>query len=404
MPVLLQIHDKPQRGGGLRTVVDDIDRTMRARGWEVRELCLVRGPATAGDTATLRYASVASPDDPAVAAVFRAVAGADVVHLHLGFTALTPQFIAAAAQVPLVVGLHDVSPFQRHLLADRWPEEAVAHLPDALGAPLARLHRLRHRSTHRAVWAALVGAADLMVVPGTYLARLAAEAGADPARIRCLPHAVDWAADHSALPPPSAAAPIALYAGRLSAAKGAPLLIEAFAHAQGLPPGAGLVVCGEGPARASMERRAAALGLMADPARPDSRWVRFTGACGREDLRERLLGARCLAHPSLVPEGFGLSGVEAMALGRPVAGLGRGGSADWLRDGDTGLIAAEPTPRALAAALTRLLSDPALADRLGRQARRHVQMLCAPDDVHTRMADLYNRLLACRPRAQRAFA
>ena len=79
--------------------------------------------------------------------------------------------------------------------------------------------------------------------------------------------------------------------------------------------------------------------------------------------------ARVLAHPSLIPEGFGLVGIEAMQLGRPVVGFGLGGSADWLIVGKTGLVAARRDAASLAAALDNVLTDGILADRLGAAGR-----------------------------------
>jgi glycosyltransferase involved in cell wall biosynthesis len=76
--------------------------------------------------------------------------------------------------------------------------------------------------------------------------------------------------------------------------------------------------------------------------------------------------------PSL-SEGFALVAAEAMALGKPVVGTQVGGLADVVVDGETGLLVPPADPEALAAAVARLLHDPALAaaDGGGRlRARR----------------------------------
>ena len=65
-------------------------------------------------------------------------------------------------------------------------------------------------------------------------------------------------------------------------------------------------------------------------------------------------------------------GIEAMARGRPVVGFDAGGIAEWLRDGDTGLLVPAGNVTALAAAMARLLADPAAAAAMGARAARHV--------------------------------
>jgi glycosyltransferase involved in cell wall biosynthesis len=78
--------------------------------------------------------------------------------------------------------------------------------------------------------------------------------------------------------------------------------------------------------------------------------------------------ARVVVVPSLWPEPFGLVGVEAMARGRPVVGIDRGGIREWLAHGETGLRV-EPTAATLAAAIQRLLNEPELALCFGRAGR-----------------------------------
>jgi glycosyltransferase involved in cell wall biosynthesis len=70
-------------------------------------------------------------------------------------------------------------------------------------------------------------------------------------------------------------------------------------------------------------------------------------------------------------EPFGLVALEAMACGTPVVGVAEGGLRESIQDGITGLLTGSD-PAEIAAALDAVLSDPALAARLGKQGRESV--------------------------------
>ena len=233
----------------------------------------------------------------------------------------------------------------------------------------------------------------MILAPSTYLGEVAQRAGAAPERLRAMPHAIGNDSGQSGAdvpPPPSACPPVVVYAGLLSRDKGAPLLLEAFARLQ--VPEARLVFLGDGPAREGLERRARAAGLAGR--------VSFHGQVGGGAVQRAFGRARVVAHPSLVPEGLGLVGIEAMAQGRPVVGFGLGGARDWLIDGETGIIATRQDAAGLAHALAQLLGDPALADRLGAAARRHVHKdFTAPKVENALIAALEAALASERTRA-----
>jgi glycosyltransferase involved in cell wall biosynthesis len=63
-------------------------------------------------------------------------------------------------------------------------------------------------------------------------------------------------------------------------------------------------------------------------------------------------------------EPWGVVPLEAMGVGRPVVATGRGGSGEYLRDGDNALLFDAEDPEALAHQITRLANDDALRERL----------------------------------------
>jgi glycosyltransferase involved in cell wall biosynthesis len=68
-------------------------------------------------------------------------------------------------------------------------------------------------------------------------------------------------------------------------------------------------------------------------------------------------------------EAFGLTNIEAMSVGTPVIGSAVGGIADVIQDGINGFLVPPDVPEILADAITRVLADSALRQRLSRAAR-----------------------------------
>lgn len=96
----------------------------------------------------------------------------------------------------------------------------------------------------------------------------------------------------------------------------------------------------------------------------------------------------CVYAPVLEP--FGLVPLEAMACGTPVIGVREGGVQESIVHEQTGLLV-DREPAAFAAAITRLLANPALATQYGRSGCAHVARSWTWDQV---MGDLEAHLLA----------
>jgi glycosyltransferase involved in cell wall biosynthesis len=147
----------------------------------------------------------------------------------------------------------------------------------------------------------------------------------------------------------------ALSVGRLIPAKGMDTVIEAVAAR-----GGALTIAGDGPERATLERLARDRGLE----------CRFEGYASREGLGRLYADAACVVLASRFGEGLPNVLLEAMAHARPVVATPCAGTADLLVDEVNGLLIPPDDAAALAAALDRLERDPALAGRLGAEARR----------------------------------
>jgi glycosyltransferase involved in cell wall biosynthesis len=149
--------------------------------------------------------------------------------------------------------------------------------------------------------------------------------------------------------------------------KGHRFLIEA------LPPQAHLVVVGDGPMRPILEDLVAKKKL--------TERVVFVG--NQVDVAPWLQALDVFALPSDGNEGVPQALVQAMLTGVPCVTTGVGGIPEAAIHEKTALVVPAQDPAALRDAIQRLLSDPALARRLGDEARRH----CAANFSYQRMLD-----------------
>ena len=119
----------------------------------------------------------------------------------------------------------------------------------------------------------------------------------------------------------------------------------------------------------------------------------------RTDMPDVLAAADVVADLSY--EGLGITGTlrEAMALGVPVIASAAGGNPELVVDGESGILVPPREPAAMAAAVGRLLTDPALAARLARGGLERVESGFSSQVRLDRIEALYERLIAERATA-----
>jgi glycosyltransferase involved in cell wall biosynthesis len=143
------------------------------------------------------------------------------------------------------------------------------------------------------------------------------------------------------------------YVGGLSEQKGVHVLVEAVNR---LPCQARLTIAGDETAfpsySAELRRRAVHPG------------IEFVGRLGRKEVWQLLGQADALVVPSVWYETASLVVQEAFAVGTPVVAAGHGALTERVRHGMDGLLVPPGDVLALAAALQRLMEEPALLDRL----------------------------------------
>jgi glycosyltransferase involved in cell wall biosynthesis len=97
--------------------------------------------------------------------------------------------------------------------------------------------------------------------------------------------------------------------------------------------------------------------------------------------------------PSVYPEPFGLIGLDAMSLAKPVIGTRVGGIPEWLKDGSTGILVDPHNPRILAAAIDKLLADSELRILYGKNGRREILNNFNPYNFLNQIRVVYEALI-----------
>ncbi len=185
-------------------------------------------------------------------------------------------------------------------------------------------------------------------------------------------------------PAPLPERPVALFVGVLERYKGVDVLADAWRLAAPRVPGATLHVVGRGTLREVPERLVVEL--------PEQ--TRWTESLPTPEVAHALDEATVLVLPSR-SEGLGRVVVEAFCRGRGVVGSHIGGIPDLVSDGESGLLVPPEDPDALADALVRVLSDRALAERLGAAGREAIgPWLATPEEYARQVRDLVETVVA----------
>ncbi len=292
-------------------------------------------------------------------------AGFDLIHAHQALPdGAATRLLAADLGLPYVVTVHGAD----------------------VNVNLTRPGAVRDRTA-----VALRGAAAVVAVSGAVAGRLAGIVPAD--RLHTVANGV------SGLRPVapgelSPGRPLVLSVANLYTSKGHAVVLDALAR---LTPTHGDVVyavVGDGPQRRPLEARARELGL--------SERVLFLGRKDHDEVLALMARADAFVLPS-APEGFGLVYAEAMAQGTPVVACRGEGPDDFVVDGESGLLVAPRDAAAVAAAIARLLDDPAGAARLAAAGRAAVAGLTWRRNAERQLA-VYEQILATRrpaPQAER---
>jgi phosphatidylinositol alpha-1,6-mannosyltransferase len=182
--------------------------------------------------------------------------------------------------------------------------------------------------------------------------------------------------------------PVVTCVSRLVARKGQDTLIRAIGDVRRLAPGAALLLVGDGSSRRDLQ-------VLASAAPPGS--VVFAGEVSDEDLPAFYAAGDLFAMPcrsrwaGLEVEGFGIVYLEAAAAGRATLAGRSGGADEAIIDGETGLLVAGREPKAVALAMSGLLTDAARLARFGAVGRARVEAEFTLERRAEALAELLSR-------------
>ncbi len=192
--------------------------------------------------------------------------------------------------------------------------------------------------------------------------------------------------DEFGIPPD---APVIGTVGRLHWWKGQDILLRTAAQLRPDWPGlhvliVGGTVPGEEDRLATLQQEAEGLGL--------SDCVHWSGF--RQDVPDLLAAMNIFVLPSITPEPFGISLIEAMAAMRPVIATKQGGPLDIVIEGETGLLVSPGDANALARAIASLLNDPERGHQMGILGRERIQKYYTVQQYATNMEHVYRGVLS----------
>ncbi len=308
----------------------------------------------------------------------------DVVHLHSWYKRLSPAILPVLrdAGVPVVQTLHEYravcsrstmfrdGAICRQCAGGRhWP--AVVHRCNgSVAKTLASVAEMTiaDRLGYRTIVRRFLPVSD-------FQRGLLCKMGLPDARMRTLPNPVG-VPDAPALPAAGRNQTV-LFVGRLESYKGVDLFLDLVRSRSNIA----FAMAGEGSARAAIE--AERLGNLT-----------LLGQLDRTPMLQAVRAAVCVVVPSLWPEAFGLTAVEAMAAGTPVIASRTGGLTEIVRDGIDGYLVAPGYRDGFGLAVDRMLADPERACVMGQAGRTRAAEAFSEERFYDRLMAIYDEVVA----------
>jgi 1,2-diacylglycerol 3-alpha-glucosyltransferase len=380
------------RVNGVSTSIRTFREDLTAQGLATLLVAPQYGGDAAAEEGIVRVSAAAVPKDPedrrmrwgALRRTLDALprGSFDLVHIHTPFVAHYAGVRAARrAGVPCVATYHTF--FEEYL------HHYVPALPHALGRIAAR-HFTRSQCA----------AVQALIAPSEPMRAVLSDYGVTTP-IHVLPTGLPAdrfrAGDAAAFRALAGIAPermLVTYIGRVAHEKNIGFLVHMFRRVLAQRPDALLVIAGEGPARAGLREKVAALGLAGQ--------VYFAGYLERDSTLLDCYAAADVFVFASRTETQGLVLLEAMAQGAPIVSTAELGTRSILVPGCGALVVPEDEA-AFAAAVVRVLEEPALRAQLRERGRSYARSWSSAT-MARRLGDIYRGLSRAPPAGEVARA
>jgi glycosyltransferase involved in cell wall biosynthesis len=368
---ILHVNDHLSESGGVETYLLSVCPALSQRGHDVHVAYGAGRPVLPQAHHVPEIASIRAADDARCARALDALidrVAPDVIHMHGVHNAGAIRALVRSGRC--VLHTHDYRPIcpASNFFLKRPQQEctrtcgpgcftttALRHCMTPRPRPALYFYRrvrwnLAHRDEFRQV-----------ICPSRGAAKRYLQSGFEPSNLHVLPYFCPLEPTRSPRQLPKSIT--ITFLGRATPTKGWTYFIQALGQ---LPVDVSGLMIGsfDEAARASARQLAHKEGC-ADRLRIEP-WV------ARKDIRSVYERTTVLVFPSIWPETMGIVGVEALALGVPVVASDIGGVREWLRDGETGRLAAPKSAADLAAGVAELI-EPALNQAYGRRGQQLIR-------------------------------
>ncbi len=401
---ILQINDTYRNLGGAERYLLGTCNALEEMGHQIviissaeKDHISVRGrkeyfvPPSYGARSTLKtwgiYSEIVERENP------------DIIHLHQAHYFVSPVIIRRLCQLkPMVKFVHDVRffcPLGTKVIPSA---NALCYAPVGIqcfqqkgcypfcgehGSVFANMHKFLLVSYELRVSRML----DTIIVGSHYMHDELVRNGFAADKITILPCYTDLVMGCTETPQEKG---LILFVGRLFKEKGVPQFMEALRFLKNAQWHAEIV--GEGDFRKEAEELAKQSGL--------EQRITFRGQLSEEEVARCYKRCSMVVLPSMMPESFGLVGIEAMSWGKPVVAFDTGGIREWLVDHKTGFLVERGDTKGLAEKISLLLDDESLAKEMGERGKERVKHAYSKEAHITKLLIIYEEAINRRIRTK----